>query len=265
MTLILPSLGLTSAQAFFEWTLQEGNSTYRWECVFLPDKGAFFVNYVITSALIGTALELIRFPELFMYVCYLLGSKSKAEKGSVQKAILLEFPFGVHYAWTLVVFTITTVYSIPCPLIAPFGLLYLMLKHFGDKHNLYFAYGFSDMSGIDGGKIHATAVRLVRISVLLLQISMAGLAGIRGGMDARTVVLILFTLISFGLFVMLSPFPSCKPQSLSQESPPPVHSKYIAPVLLKNIQRHSDLTPVFDYGSSDTISTQEIQPPIVNI
>jgi len=49
------------------FAFQAGIETYRWQCVFLPDKGAFFVNYVVTSALIGTSLELIRFPELFMY------------------------------------------------------------------------------------------------------------------------------------------------------------------------------------------------------
>lgn len=38
MVLILPSLGLTSAQAFFEWTITAGNDTAKWECVFLPDQ-----------------------------------------------------------------------------------------------------------------------------------------------------------------------------------------------------------------------------------
>jgi calcium permeable stress-gated cation channel len=56
-----------SAQAFVEWAIHQKNETYRWECLYLPDKGAFFVSYTITSAFIGTALELIRFPELFMY------------------------------------------------------------------------------------------------------------------------------------------------------------------------------------------------------
>lgn len=252
MTLILPSLGLTSVQAFVEWTFQPENSTYRWECIFLPDKGAFFVNYVITSAFIGTALELIRFPELFMYAWYLCLTKSKAEKASVQKAILLEFPFGVHYAWTLVVFTITTVYSVACPLITPFGMVYLLFKHFGDKHNLYFAYGPSDMSGVDGGRIHATAVRLVRVSVLLLQISMAALAGLRGGMDARTIVLILFTLVTLGMFLMLSPFPSCKSVPVPIEGQIQTNAKYIAPVLLKPLTgQPSNIPSINDYGSSD--------------
>ncbi len=35
--------------------------------MFLPDSGAFFVNYIITAALAGAGLELIRFPELIIY------------------------------------------------------------------------------------------------------------------------------------------------------------------------------------------------------
>ena len=90
MVVILPSLDLTSAQvsvmfrlsrcglmelcglfqAFFVWTTRF-NETDRWKCVFLPDNGAFFVNYVITASFIGTALELMRFAELFIYACKL--------------------------------------------------------------------------------------------------------------------------------------------------------------------------------------------------
>lgn len=71
------------------------------------------------------------------------------------------------YGWTLCVFTVIMAYSITCPVIVPFGLislpqdlkhsisvcvitlthgvmcaglLYLLLKHLVDKHNLYFAY-----------------------------------------------------------------------------------------------------------------------------
>jgi hypothetical protein len=45
----------------------------RWDCIFLPDSGAFFVNYVITAAMIGSGLELIRFPELFWYLIQAAG------------------------------------------------------------------------------------------------------------------------------------------------------------------------------------------------
>lgn len=35
--LILPSLGLTSLEAAFEW-VHNGNDTMRWQCIFLPDQ-----------------------------------------------------------------------------------------------------------------------------------------------------------------------------------------------------------------------------------
>lgn len=129
MVLILPSLGLTSAQAFLDWTVNHDNNTERWECVFLPDQGALFVNYVVTAALVGSGLELVRFPELALYTFRLCIARSRAERVAVRRAVLWEFPLGAHYAWLLLVFTMTTVYSVACPLITPFGLLYLCVKH----------------------------------------------------------------------------------------------------------------------------------------
>ncbi|CAH0727637.1 unnamed protein product, partial [Brenthis ino] len=261
MTLILPSLGLASAEAFVTWTLHHENNTMRWDCVFLPDKGALFVNYVITSGFIGTSLELIRFPELFLYVWYLLQSKSKAEKSYVKKAILYEFPFGVHYAWSLAIFSITMVYSLACPLIAPFGLIYFILKHIGDKHNLYFAYGPCDMSGVGGGRIHSTAVRLIRVSVLLLLISMAAWAGLRAGFEARTIILIMASIVAFGTFLLLSPFPSCTPPAPLQEESRIRFPEYVAPVLAKSIDSPPTTSPSTpDYGASSPVTSYNPDP-----
>ncbi|KAL0901136.1 hypothetical protein ABMA27_006449 [Loxostege sticticalis] len=266
MTLILPSLGLASAEAFVRWTLHHENDTMRWDCVFLADKGAFFINYVITSGFIGTALELIRFPELFLYVWYLLQSKSKAEKSYVKKAILYEFPFGVHYAWSLAIFSISMVYSLACPLIAPFGLIYMVLKHIGDKHNLYFAYGPSDMSGVGGGRIHSTAVQLVRISVLLLLINMAAWAGLRSGFEARTIILIMASIVTFGTFLLLSPFPSCTPPVPLQEESSVRFPEYVAPSLNKPIDSTPSSTPTTpDYGASSPTTIQSYSPGPINI
>ncbi|XP_063548171.1 CSC1-like protein 2 [Cydia strobilella] len=268
MTLILPSLGFASAEALMMWTLvYHKNDTMRWDCVFLPDKGAFFVNYVITSGFIGTALELIRFPELFLYVWYLLQSKSKAEKSYVKKAILYEFPFGVHYAWSLAIFSITMVYSLACPLIAPFGLVYFMFKHIGDKHNLYFAYGPSDMSGVGGGRIHSTAVRLVRVSVVLLLMNMAAWAALRTGLtDARTIILIMAAIVAFGTFLLLSPFPSCTPPAPLQEESSVRFQEYVAPVLAKPLDNTPVSTPTTpDYGASSPSTHSAYSPGPINI
>lgn len=102
MTLILPSLGLTSIQAFVEWTIDSAikeTNEYRWKCVFLPNKGAFFVNYVISSAFIGNLVDLIRFPDLLYYCWLKMLSKSVAETTYIRNTAFVQFPFGVHYAW----------------------------------------------------------------------------------------------------------------------------------------------------------------------
>ncbi|XP_066255227.1 calcium permeable stress-gated cation channel 1 [Euwallacea similis] len=230
MVLILPSLGLTSAAALVYWTLQ--SDSFRWRCVFLADKGAFFVNYVITSAFIGTALELLRFPELAMYALRLSRMKSEAEKVSVRKEILSEFQFGIHYAWTLLIFTVCTVYSLSCPLITPFGLLYLGLKHLVDKYNIYYVYKPIAMS-TEGQHIHAGAVKMVRVAIVMCQIILTAFFFIRdsGGMNEMTYVMILGIFLTIGFFFFLSPFPTCKPVSVkSHLSAEKEH--YIAPVLL---------------------------------
>ncbi|XP_059212800.1 CSC1-like protein 1 isoform X2 [Centropristis striata] len=143
MVLILPSLGLTSLAVFFRWLfdkefLQGGK--LRFECVFLPDQGAFFVNYVITAALVGSGMELLRLPGLLLYTVRLACARSAAERKYVKQNQAYEFEYGAMYGWSLCVFTVIMAYSIICPIIVPFGLLYMMLKHLVDKHNLYFAY-----------------------------------------------------------------------------------------------------------------------------
>ena len=62
MVIILPTFGFTSAQAYIKFLFESKQSwsDLNWDCIFLPDSGAFFVNYVITSAMIGSGLELIR-------------------------------------------------------------------------------------------------------------------------------------------------------------------------------------------------------------
>lgn len=61
-------------------------------CVFLPGHCAFFVKYVITAALTGSALELLRFSELFMYCLKILFARSAAEKSAIRK-VAFSFAF----------------------------------------------------------------------------------------------------------------------------------------------------------------------------
>jgi len=48
--------------------------------VFLPDNGAFFVNYIITSAFIGAAIDLLRLADLVFYIYIIITAKSTAER-----------------------------------------------------------------------------------------------------------------------------------------------------------------------------------------
>uniref|UniRef100_A0AAQ5X0S5 Transmembrane protein 63A n=1 Tax=Amphiprion ocellaris TaxID=80972 RepID=A0AAQ5X0S5_AMPOC len=143
MVLILPSLGLTSLAVFFRWLFDRKFLTdgkLRFECVFLPDQGAFFVNYVIAAALVGSGMELLRLPGLLLYAIRMTLARSAAERKYVKQNQAYEFEYGAMYGWTLCVFTVIMAYSIICPIIVPFGLLYMLLKHLVDRHNLYFAY-----------------------------------------------------------------------------------------------------------------------------
>jgi len=166
MVIILPTFGFTSAQAYIDFLIK--NNQLNWECIFLPDSGAFFVNYVITSAMIGSGLELIRFPELFWYLIQICISRSKADTPSIRKAIRYEFRFGEQYARMMLIFAMVVMFSISCPLITPFGCLYFILKHLVDRHNLAFVYARSKINK----KVHATAINFVIMSVALLQFFM---------------------------------------------------------------------------------------------
>ncbi|XP_070501555.1 calcium permeable stress-gated cation channel 1 [Chironomus tepperi] len=265
MILILPSLGLASASAFIEWSFKGANTneTYRFECVFLPDRGAFFVNYIITMAFIGTSLELMRFPDLIVYIYRLMTSRSEAETPFIRKSIVIEFPFGIHYSWQLLVFTMAVFYSVACPLITPFALLYLIMKNFNDKHNLYFAYGPSHMISQGGGKIHSTAVTMTKFSVVFLLIVLTGISYFRDGnkWSFRTIFTGMSLLLSLTLFGFMSPIKKCttKPLPIIEDYtlPQPV---YIADVFLNNRVMGNSPSHL-SYGSSDVTESVTTSSP----
>jgi len=178
MAVILPTFGFTSGQAYFQFLFMENkNETYRWDCIFLPDSGAFFVNYVITAAMVGSGLELIRFPELAWYLLQVCLSKSEADTPAIQREVTYEFRFGEQYARMLLIFAMVIMYSISCPLITPFGCLYFTLKYFSDRHNLAFVYAPSKINR----KVHASAINFVIFSVGLLQFFMVVFSILRSG------------------------------------------------------------------------------------
>uniref|UniRef100_A0A8C3Y649 Transmembrane protein 63B n=1 Tax=Catharus ustulatus TaxID=91951 RepID=A0A8C3Y649_CATUS len=185
MVLLLPSLGLSSLDVFFRWLFDKkflAEAAVRFECVFLPDNGAFFVNYVIASAFIGNAMDLLRIPGLLMYMIRLCLARSAAERRNVKRHQAYEFQFGAAYAWMMCVFTVVMTYSITCPIIVPFGLMYMLLKHLVDRYNLYYAYLPAKLDK----KIHSGAVNQVVAAPILCLFWLLFFSTVRAGFLAPT-------------------------------------------------------------------------------
>lgn len=215
MVLILPSLGLTSLAVFFRWLFDKkflSDGAVKFECVFLPDQGAFFVNYVIAAALVGSGMELLRLPGLLLYTIRLAFARSAAERKYVKQNQAYEFEYGAMYGWSLCVFTVIMAYSITCPIIVPFGLLYMLLKHLVDKHNLYFAY--LPAASLDK-RVHMGAVNQAMAAPIICLIWLYFFSVLRTGFMAATslftlvvlciTVFICLSYTCFGVFKYLSP------------------------------------------------------------
>jgi len=213
MVLILPSLGLTSLDFFFRWLFDKTSSEayIRLECVFLPDQGAFFVNYVIASAFIGNGMELVRLPGLVLYTFRMFMAKTAADRRNIKQNQAFQYEFGAMYAWMLCVFTVIMAYSITCPIIAPFGLIYILLKHMVDRHNLYFAYLPAKLEK----RIHLAAVNQALAAPILCLFWLCFFSFLRLGLKAPltlfTLLVVLLTILvcvaytCFGCFRHLSP------------------------------------------------------------
>lgn len=166
MVIVLPSAGFLSTNALLE-NFFSTNSTkrFRWQCLFPVDNGAFFVNYALQAAFLGNTVEILRLPELFLYLFYYILSRSSAEYKNARKQVSFDFPFGVSYPRFLLIFAMAVTYSLACPLIAPCGLFYMICKHIVDRYNIYYIYTPTKING----RIHSTAVLYVHIALLMMQ------------------------------------------------------------------------------------------------
>ncbi|CAF1239861.1 unnamed protein product [Adineta ricciae] len=199
MILILPSLGLTSIEGFLRWVFEdttEGSRTnrIRWMCVFLPDNGAFFVNYIITSAFIGAAIDLLRLADLVFYIYIIATAKSTAERRVIRHALQFPFRFGVQYAWAAAVFCVIIAYSITCPLITPIGLIYMFIKRAVDKYNLVFVYD----TEIADKSVHRLAGNFMIVALILQQLTLLFFVLVR----SETLTYLSMTLL--GSFILTS-------------------------------------------------------------
>eukprot|EP00061_Rhincodon_typus_P015524 g43246.t1 len=155
-------------------------------------RGAFFVNYVIASAFVGNSMALLRLPSLLLYSLRMLMAKSAAERKVVKQHQAYEFEFGVNYAWMLCVFTVVVAYSITCPTIVPFGLIYILLKHLVDRYNLYYAYLPAKLNR----RIHAAAVNQTLAAPIICLVWLLFFSVLRGGLSAATSIFTLTVVLT---------------------------------------------------------------------
>ena len=68
----------------------------------------------------------------------------------------------------LLIFALTATYSVICPLIAPFGLFYMIMKHLVDRYNIYYAYKVGITNGYFGLSRKTLIFCIIYIQTVLL-------------------------------------------------------------------------------------------------
>eukprot|EP00731_Ephydatia_muelleri_P022345 Em0014g936a len=257
---------LVAKSCFFEahWThldavtavaFNSSSVQMRLSCIFLPGNGAFFVSYVITSALVGTGFELIRIPELLEYIVRRMFARTTVQKKkAMEKIAEYSFAYGVQYAWNVVMFAMVMTYSLTAPLIVPAGLLYFVVKLYVDRYNIFYVYRPAAFHGRQF--LHKSAVNFVVLGAVLLQLSILFFSVVRlGYLDPRSRFMIFTVVVTcilccgvmvFGWFSHLLPKIQCltckiwlpafaKFRPINPDTAPEeevvVKGAYIAPVL----------------------------------
>ena len=77
----------------------------------------------------------------------------------------------------MLLFCMTMMFCVSCPLITPFGLIYFIIKHYVDRHNIFFVYKPSKINK----KVHASAISFIVLSTVVLQFFMTIFSVLRSG------------------------------------------------------------------------------------
>lgn len=157
MIIIMPSIGMSSAQSLLSTDIDP-------KCLFPTDNGAYFINYVISSIFLSTMLELIKPIDILSYYFILWTSRSTAEIEAGRQFIEREFSVGLQHTSVLLIFSVVMTYAISCPLIAPVGLIYLIVKHSVDHYHLYYTYFTRKVDR----NLQGTIIIFVKVALLLM-------------------------------------------------------------------------------------------------
>ncbi len=121
------------------------HGSFNSSCILNTDNLAFVSNFVMTAVIIGNLTELIRTLHLLKY-CWWSIWKSSVETLSLRKSIQKEFDYGENLSRILVMTTLSGVYLVTNLIISLFGLIYIGIKYYVDRHNLLLAYKASHLN-----------------------------------------------------------------------------------------------------------------------
>lgn len=90
------------------------------------------------------------------------------------------FDFAQYYAFNLIIFALTLIYSAFAPLVVPVGASYFGYRYVVDKYNFLFVYRVRGFPAGNDGKLMATVLRIMRVCVVLFLLSMLFFFSVRG-------------------------------------------------------------------------------------
>ena len=119
--------------------------------------------------MVGIFKNILYFNSLLIF-CYATRNKSHKKLGITisNTFFFLSLSTGEQYARMMLIFCMTMMFCVSCPLITPFGCMYFITKHYVDRHNIFYVYKPSKINK----RVHATAISFVILSTVVLQFFM---------------------------------------------------------------------------------------------
>ena len=148
-----------------------GEIEVQWNCIFLADNGAYFINSMVLMALFGCAFTLFRWKSLiYQGYIFLTGSSWTEIKVRCTQAAYEDFDLDGNMSDYLVNFTISCCLASTSPLILPFGLFYSVIKHAMDSYTLI--AGITKTTKLEAKPFYSTVTGFMLFSAVLSQVSM---------------------------------------------------------------------------------------------
>lgn len=150
-----------------------------YRCLFPVGNAVWFFKLIILATFVDTMADLLRLGDLLPYLfnC-LLSPRTEAEYLYARLETLpLEYNFTSSYTRDLIIFTIAVIYSVSCPLIAPAGLLYFIVRHLADRYTLYY---LNSVSRRIPWRTHQTVVFIVLLAFFFFLLHMTAFLETQG-------------------------------------------------------------------------------------